>query len=242
MCETCGCSADAHAHPHPHPHPEEDDGRTRTLAVAQRVLAENDRLAAANRRWLAERSIPAVNLISAPGAGKTRLLERTLEGLRGRLPCAVIVGDVQTDTDARRLQGRGAPVWQIETLDACHLDAQRIARILPRAVPEGTRLLLVENVGNLVCPAAFDLGETLKVALLSVTEGEDKPLKYPTLFHRAPVVVITKTDLIPHLSWNAELCRDNILRVRPDARILSLSAQTGAGLESWLQFLTGLRP
>ncbi|MEO5371762.1 MAG: hydrogenase nickel incorporation protein HypB [Magnetococcus sp. DMHC-1] len=194
-------------------------------------------MAEANRRWFVSRNIMAINLISSPGAGKTLLLERTLEYLQGRIPCAVIVGDLQTDRDARRLQGKGAPVHQIETINSCHLDAGQVGRLLPRVVPEGTRLLIIENVGNLVCPAAFDLGEHLKIALLSVTEGEDKPLKYPTLFHQAPVVVITKVDLVPHLTWDMSLCVNNIRQVRPDAKIMALSARDGNGMDAWLHFL-----
>ncbi|MBF0176698.1 MAG: hydrogenase nickel incorporation protein HypB [Magnetococcales bacterium] len=209
----------------------------RTIHLETRVLAKNAAIAADNRQWLAERNVKAINLISSPGAGKTLLLERTLERLRGRIPCAVIVGDLQTDNDARRLRGKGAPVHQIETGHSCHLDAGQVGRMLAHAVPKGTRLLIIENVGNLVCPAAFDLGEEVKIALLSVTEGEDKPLKYPTLFYQTPVVLITKVDLAPHLVWDRERCRNNILQVRPDAHILELSATQGTGMEVWIQWL-----
>jgi len=145
----------------------------RKVIVEQKVLAKNAQGAEENRTWLRSRGIVSINLISSPGTGKTTLLERTLEGLNGKRPCAVIVGDLQTDNDARRLEGKGAPVKQIETVSSCHLDARRIHEVLPSVVQEATRLLLIENVGNLVCPAAFDLGEDYKIALLSVTEGED---------------------------------------------------------------------
>lgn len=179
----------------------------------------------------------AVNIISSPGSGKTALLERTLETLRGKVSCAVIVGDQQTDNDARRLTGRGAPVRQIETRSSCHLNAEQIERFLPTVAGDGATLLFVENVGNLVCPAAFDLGEACKIALLSVTEGEDKPLKYPVLFHDAPLVVITKIDLVPHLDWDRARCHAAIRAVRPDARIVEVSAKTGEGMEAWLAAL-----
>lgn len=235
MCQDCGCIAANHSHPHPHPH-------GRTIALETRVMARNAALAEQNRQWLTARGIRAINLMSSPGAGKTLLLERTLDLLQGRLPCAVIVGDVQTDHDARRLRGKGARVRQIETRTACHLNADQIARLLPELLPDGSpeRLLMIENVGNLVCPAAFDLGEHLKIALLSVTEGEDKPVKYPALFHQAPVVVITKIDLVPHLDWELSRCREAIGQVRPDARILEVSATTGAGLTEWIALLEQL--
>jgi len=179
-------------------------------------------------------------LISSPGSGKTFLLEKTLEGLRDRLGMAVLVGDQQTDRDAKRLEGKGTPVAQIETYSSCHLDAQRVAPYLEQVIGEQTRLLFIENVGNLVCPAAFDLGEHFKIALLSVTEGEDKPLKYPVLFSDSPVVVITKTDLVPHLDWDMAQCKKHIRRIRPDAKIFELSAKTGEGMGAWLDYLVGL--
>ncbi|RMF74524.1 MAG: hydrogenase accessory protein HypB [Acidobacteria bacterium] len=209
----------------------------RRVALEQDVLAENDRIAAANRELLARHGAVALNLISSPGSGKTTLLERTLERLAGEIDLGVIVGDQQTDNDARRLAGRGAPVEQIETRSACHLDARRVAAPLQRMLDAGARLILVENVGNLVCPAAFDLGERFKVALLSVVEGEDKPLKYPVLFHDAPVVVITKLDLAARAGWDREACHRAIRAVNPDARILELAARDGTGLDAWCDLL-----
>ncbi|NCC51709.1 MAG: hydrogenase accessory protein HypB, partial [Spartobacteria bacterium] len=186
-----------HDHVHDHDHEHHDHEHTReptrkTIELEQNILAQNDAIAAENRAWLAERQVIAVNLISSPGTGKTLLLEKTLERLRDHVACAVIAGDQQTDNDARRLQGKGARVVQIETQSACHLDAQRVKSVLPEVVTKDTRLLFIENVGNLVCPAAFDLGEHFKIALLSTTEGEDKPLKYPALFAAAQVVILTK--------------------------------------------------
>jgi hydrogenase nickel incorporation protein HypB len=185
---------------------------------------------------LEDHHITAINLISSPGSGKTYLLEKTLDALRNRIPCAVITGDQRTDNDARRLEGRGALVRQIETYDACHLEAGQIARLLPEVATAGTKLLFIENVGNLVCPAAFDLGEHFKVALLSTTEGEDKPLKYPSLFSQAPISVLTKIDLIPHLDWNIVACRENLRRIRPGVFIFELSSKTGEGMDAWLDY------
>jgi hydrogenase nickel incorporation protein HypB len=252
MCKECGCGKPAHGHNHPHdhdhahdhPHTHEHDpaaaAASRRVVVERSLLADNEATAAQNRAWLDARGIVALNIISAPGSGKTLLLERTLERLRGRLPCAVITGDLQTDNDARRLQGKGAPVRQIETVNACHLSAAQVSGLLEDVTGEGARLLFIENVGNLVCPAAFELGEHFKVALLSVTEGEDKPLKYPTIFAQAPVTVITKLDLAPHADWNGPLCRENLRKVHPGMFVFELSAKTGAGMDAWIAYLEGL--
>lgn len=204
------------------------------------MLLENDEKADANRAWLAAHGVVAINIISSPGSGKTFLLERTLERLRGRVPCAVITGDQQTDNDARRLQGKGAEVRQIETVSACHLDAARVGQLLPEVAGGGVKLLFIENVGNLVCPAAFDLGEHFKVALLSTTEGEDKPVKYPALFGMAPVVVLTKMDLAPHLDWNLSACREYLRKIHPGVFIFELSAKTGLGMDRWIEYLENL--
>jgi hydrogenase nickel incorporation protein HypB len=215
-------------------------GAHRDVVLEERVLAKNDATAAANRRWLEERGVVALNLISSPGSGKTLLLEKTLDRLRGRVPCAVITGDQQTDLDACRLSGKGAHVHGLQTGSACHLDAEQIGALLPHVVDAETRLLFIENVGNLVCPAVFDLGESFKVALLSTPEGADKPLKYPALFARAGVVVVNKIDLAPYVGWDAALCRRNLRRVHPGVFVFELSAMTGAGLEAWIEYLIGL--
>ncbi len=250
MCDSCGCGDHDHAHPHDHAHdhphthgPDADhthDEAGRVIQLERRILSHNDEAAQGNREWLHARGVVTVNLISSPGSGKTYLLEKTLLALRDELPCAVITGDQKTDNDARRLMDKGAPVTQIETNSACHLDAQRIREVLPTALTQDTRLLFIENVGNLVCPSAFDLGEDFKIALLSVTEGEDKPVKYPSLFSQAPVVVLTKTDLIPHLDWDLARCRENLRTVRPGGFIFELSARTGAGMPAWLDYLRSL--
>ena len=261
MCKDCGCGMDPkvhshgglvhshehpHGHDHAHPHEHSHDpvlpvtSETRTVEIQQKILSRNDEQAERNRAWLKEHGVVAVNMISSPGSGKTFLLERTLEGLRGKVSCAVITGDQRTDNDARRLQGKGAPVRQIETLNSCHLDAEQVGKLLPEVAGDGVKLLFIENVGNLVCPAAFDLGETFKIALLSTTEGEDKPVKYPTLFSTAPVAVLTKMDLVPHLDWNAAACRAALRQVRPGVFIFELSAKTGLGMEAWLDYLVKL--
>lgn len=245
MCENCGCGQTSHHHDdhehshdgghhhdhrHGHDHGHEHE-HSRIISVEQNVLRRNEEAADRNRKWLSERKIAALNIISSPGSGKTTLLERTLVELEKRgVSCGVIVGDQQTDLDARRLSGKGAPVRQIETVSSCHLDAERVGEFIPEVADKGTKLLFIENVGNLICPAAFNLGEDFKVALLSVTEGEDKPLKYPVIFSRASVVVITKTDLIPHVEWNREKCRGYLQQVAPGAKVFELSAKTGSAL------------
>lgn len=244
MCRDCGCqqaNAERHAashpphHDHPHPHPE---AAPRRLVLQMSVLAKNDRLAAQNRQWLREHGIVTLNLISAPGTGKTLLLERTVQRLGAGAQLAILTGDQERDFDAQRLRAAGAEVKQINTHSACHLDAAMLKRELGEFVrPAAHRLLIVENVGNLVCPAAFDLGESEKVALLSTTEGEDKPAKYPLLFREASLIVLTKIDLLPHLDFSVELFTQHLRRVNPSAPLLMLSAKTGEGLPAWLDFL-----
>jgi len=233
-----------HVHTRAHDHDGSGPGggapARRRIELESRVLERNDREARRNREWLAARGVVAINLISSPGSGKTLLLERTLEALRDEVGCAVITGDQSTDNDARRLAGKGAPVVQIETHSSCHLNAEQVGAQLERLVTEGVRLLVIENVGNLVCPAAFDLGEQHKIALLSVAEGEDKPLKYPALFHDAPVCVITKIDLLPHLEFDLARCREAVRGVRPDVTLIELSARTGEGMDAWIDYLKRL--
>lgn len=238
MCETCGCgTANEHHQGHDHPH---NHAHTKMLTLEQKVLAKNDELAAQNRAWLTARGTVTINLISAPGSGKTLLLEKTLERLDGKITCAVITGDQQTDRDARRLGGKGAKIHQIETISACHLDAHQVSHALPKVVEEDTRLLFIENVGNMVCPTAFDLGESFKIALLSTPEGEDKPIKYPVLFAIAKAIVLTKMDLAETLGWDRTACRKYIQQVQPGANTIELSAKTGVGMDAWIGYLEGL--
>ncbi|MDD3528862.1 MAG: hydrogenase nickel incorporation protein HypB [Gallionellaceae bacterium] len=209
----------------------------RMLRIEQDILGKNDRIAADNRRWLAARGIFAVNLVSSPGSGKTTLLVKTIEALAGQLPVAVIEGDQQTSHDAERIRATGAPAIQVNTGKGCHLDADMVGQALARLEPETGSLLMIENVGNLVCPAAFDLGEAHKVVILSVTEGEDKPLKYPDMFHAADLMLLSKVDLLPHLSFDVERCIEYARRVKPDLRVIQVSTVSGAGMADWLDWL-----
>jgi hydrogenase nickel incorporation protein HypB len=211
--------------------------KPRVVEVQTRLLDANDRQAAANRELLRVRGLRAFNLVSSPGAGKTMLLERTLDALAGRVRCAVLVGDLETDNDARRLRRPGVPVAQITTGGTCHLDASMIARGIAALPLEGVRLLFIENVGNLVCPASFDLGENQRVTLLACTEGEDKPLKYPPIFTSAHAVVLNKIDVAAVLGFDCAAARANIQRVAPQAELFELSARTGQGLAAWLDYL-----
>ncbi|HEY1437997.1 MAG TPA: hydrogenase nickel incorporation protein HypB [Casimicrobiaceae bacterium] len=211
--------------------------QARIVQIEQDILAKNDAYAAQNRRRLRERGIFAVNLVSSPGSGKTTLLVRTIESLRDRLPICVIEGDQQTSFDADRIRATGAPALQVNTGKGCHLDASMVGRALERLDPKEDTALMIENVGNLVCPAGFDLGEAHKVVVLSVTEGEDKPLKYPDMFRAASLMLLNKIDLLPYLQFDLQRCLDYARRVNPDIAILSVSASTGKGMEEWLAWI-----
>jgi hydrogenase nickel incorporation protein HypB len=224
--------AHSHDHDHRHPHPA-----TALVEMKARVLAKNDALAQRNRAWFAGREILALNLVSAPGAGKTSLIARTIVELRSELPLFVIEGDQATTNDAERIRAAGAPVIQVNTGTGCHLDAEMVARGLARLRPDPGAAVLIENVGNLVCPALFDLGEQSKVVIFSVTEGEDKPIKYPHMFRAASLVIINKIDLLPHLDFNLASAAANLKRVNPRATMLRLSARTGQGMGDWYDWL-----
>jgi len=244
MCTECGCGEanehHHHDHGHSHTHDHSHDHDHRVVEVQKNVLAHNDHIAQHNREWLAKRNVLAINLISSPGSGKTLLLEKTLEALNGKIKCAVITGDQQTDNDARRLADKGATIHQIETKTSCHLNADQIAAALPSVIKNGTQLLFIENVGNMVCPTAFDLGEHFKVALLSTPEGEDKPEKYPVLFATAKLALLTKMDLAEPLGWDLKACQRSIQSVHPGMVTLKLSAKTGDGMSMWLEYLESL--
>ena len=212
--------------------------QARMVSIEQRILARNDGLADENRSWLAGRGILALNLVSSPGAGKTTLLVRTIEALQARVPVSVIEGDQQTSFDAERIRATGAPALQINTGKGCHLDALMVGQALTRLAPPAESVLLIENVGNLVCPAAFDLGERDKVVVLSVTEGDDKPLKYPDMFAAASLMLINKTDLLPYVDFNMEKAIDFALRVNPALTVIPVSATTGDGCDAWLDWIT----
>ena len=234
MCTECGCGEANEHHHHNHGHDH------RVVEVQQSVLAHNDHIARHNREALDARGVLTINLISSPGSGKTLLLEKTLEALNGKIKCAVITGDQQTDNDARRLADKGAKIYQIETKTSCHLNADQIAAALPEVLDDDTQLLFIENVGNMVCPTAFDLGEHFKVALLSTPEGEDKPEKYPVLFATAKLALLTKMDLAEPLDWNLKACQRSIQSVHPGMVTLKLSAKTGKGMSIWLDYLESL--
>lgn len=211
--------------------------QTRMVQIEQDILSHNNRFADANRRFFAERRILALNFVSSPGSGKTTLLVKTIEALKGRYPIAVIEGDQQTSHDAERIRATGVPAIQINTGKGCHLDAHQVGHALEALDPPEGAILLIENVGNLVCPAAFDLGEQAKVALLSVTEGEDKPLKYPDIFAVSDVMLVNKIDLLPYVSFDVAKASDYAARVRPGIETLLVSAQTGEGFDRWLAWI-----
>ena len=264
MCTVCGCgdAQVEHTHDHDHDHPHDHDhghghhhhhhgedvhfgkgiagvhvpglSQSRIIQIEQDILGHNKSLADVNRAWLAERGIFALNLVSSPGSGKTTLLCKTVESLAGRYPVAVIEGDQQTSNDADRIRATGAPAIQVNTGKGCHLDAHMVATAFERLKPAEDSVLFIENVGNLVCPAAFDLGEAYKVAILSVTEGEDKPLKYPDMFAAASMMILNKVDLLPHLDFDVAQCIEYARRVNPDIVVLQVSARSRQGMEEWL--------
>lgn len=251
-----------HGHPHDHDHHHHEDhghhhaedgavhygngiagvhvpGLTqeRIIQIETDILSKNDRHAEKNRAYFARNGIFALNFVSSPGSGKTSLLVRTIEALKDRLAIGVIEGDQQTSNDAARIRETGAPAIQINTGKGCHLDAHMVGHAVEDLSPKPGSVLFIENVGNLVCPAAFDLGEAHKVAVLSVTEGEDKPLKYPDMFAAADLMILNKSDLLPHLDFNVGLCIANALRVNPRLQTLIVSARTGEGMEAFYAWL-----
>jgi hydrogenase nickel incorporation protein HypB len=262
MCATCGCTPSGvatlvgarnhphetgHAHDHGHDHAHDhvhdviDTTDPQTIALERAVLAQNDALAAANRRWLEARRIVALNLMSSPGAGKTSLLERTIHDLRTDVPLLVIEGDQATENDAARIRAAGGRAVQVNTGTGCHLEAGIIRRALDVLEPVDDSVVMIENVGNLVCPALFDLGERAKVALLSVAEGDDKPAKYPYLFAAADLFIITKTDLLPYVDFDVEACIAHARAVRPGLDVIALSVRTGDNMTAWYRWIRGAR-
>ena len=211
-----------------------------TLTLEQNILSKNNLLAAQNRGWLKGQQITALNLVSSPGAGKTTLLVKTIQDLQTEIPIAVIEGDQETAQDAERIAATGCPAIQVNTGTGCHLEAAMIERGLEELSPLPKSLVLIENVGNLVCPALFDLGENAKVAMLSVTEGEDKPIKYPHMFRASQVMVLTKIDLLPYINFDVERCLAYARQVNPDLSIFQVSAMSGEGLEDWYAWLRSM--
>jgi hydrogenase nickel incorporation protein HypB len=221
MCETCGCG----------------DPHLVSVDLQERILSVNDRAAAHNREHFAAHGVLAINLMGSPGSGKTAVLEATARAFAGRRRVAAIAGDLETERDAERLRLAGIPARAITTGSACHLDASMVHHALHHESVHGARLLFIENVGNLVCPAVYDLGQAFNVVALAVTEGEDKPLKYPVMFRKADLVLVTKTDLLPHLDVEAGAIDRALQQVMPDPAVFHLSARTGAGLERWFAWL-----
>ena len=259
MCTTCGCGSNEtlidgqphthdHAHPHDHAHGHSHDhdhdhahapapGVRRRVRVEQDLLAKNNALAAANREAFRERGLFVLNLVSSPGSGKTTLLVETIQRLKAQLAIAVIEGDQQTSFDADRIREAGVPAIQINTGKGCHLDAHMVGHAAQQLEALKGGLLLVENVGNLVCPASFDLGEAHKVVILSVTEGDDKPFKYPDMFAASDLLIINKIDLLPYVKFDVERCIHNALSVNPKLQVLRLSATTGENMEAWTSWI-----
>jgi hydrogenase nickel incorporation protein HypB len=265
MCATCGCGEDAavtitlvsshehvsdHAHQHASNHADGDHehgshthehvAATQTITMEQRVLHKNDEQARANRGWFGERGIAAVNLMSSPGSGKTTILERTIRELRDQQPIAVLEGDQETQLDAERVRAAGSAVVQVNTGAGCHLDAVMVQRGLAALDPRPGTLVFVENVGNLVCPALFDLGERARAVVVSVTEGEDKPLKYPHMFRSADLVLINKADLLPYVNFSVDRFSSAVAQLNNQARIVTISALTGDGMSDWYDWLRRL--
>jgi hydrogenase nickel incorporation protein HypB len=267
MCGHCGCGDDAattvlnlqtgkqtvpergghshhhvhehgHDHPHRHEHLHEDAaGHRHVVELETRVLAKNDAIAEKNRAWFKGREILALNLVSAPGAGKTALLERTIRDLKDEVRLFVVEGDQATAMDGERIRTAGAAAVQVNTGSGCHLEADMVARGLQELKPTPGSVVMIENVGNLVCPALFDLGEQAKVVILSVAEGDDKPLKYPHMFRAAQMMILSKMDLAPHVDFDPERAIANALRINPSISTLRLSARTGEGLDLWYGWL-----
>ncbi len=241
-----------HHHDHDHHHGEDGDvhygmgiagvhvpgmSQERIIQIEQDILSKNDRFARENRAVFARKGVFALNFVSSPGSGKTSLLVRTINDLKDRLAICVIEGDQQTSNDAARIRATGAQAIQINTGKGCHLDAHMVGHAAEGLALEQSSVLFIENVGNLVCPAAFDLGEAHKVAVLSVTEGEDKPLKYPDMFAAADLMILNKSDLLPHLEFDVGLCIANALKVNPKLHTLVVSARTGEGMEAFYAWL-----
>ncbi len=257
MCDTCGCSqpADAvkirkpgeidhHEHPHSHDHHHDHDhshDHGRTINIEQDVLLQNNLLAQRNRGWFEAKQILTLNLVSSPGSGKTSLLERTITDLKNETTISVIEGDQQTLNDADRINATGAEVVQVNTGHGCHLDAEMIHKAVHKLGPKEGSILMIENVGNLVCPALFDLGEEAKVVIISVTEGDDKPLKYPTMFAASGLCIINKIDLLPYVNFDVDKCEEAARKVNPQLEFLRLSATTGEGMSLWYDWLRSRR-
>jgi len=232
-----------HQHDHAHSHDHSHDGSNqRLIRLEEDVLGKNKLLASRNAGFFEAKNVVALNLMSSPGSGKTTLLEKTIRALDGKKAVAVIEGDQQTLNDAERIHKAGAPVVQVNTGNGCHLDAGMIRQALDQLDLQEESILFIENVGNLVCPSLFELGEKNRIVIISVTEGEDKPLKYPTMFEYAHTCIINKTDLLPYVDFDTGQVKKHALSVNPHLHIMELSAKTGEGMEAWIQWLLNLKP
>lgn len=230
-----------HTHFHEHTH-EHGHSHSKTIQLEVDVLAMNNKLAERNRGYFEAKGIKAINLVSSPGSGKTILLEKTIVALKDELPFYVIEGDQQTLNDAQRIQATGAPVIQINTGNGCHLDATMINNAVKQLDVTNNALLIIENVGNLVCPSLFDLGEARRVVVISTTEGDDKPLKYPTMFHTSDICIINKTDLLPYVEFSIQKAKENALKINHHLKFFEVSAKTGEGMTEWCNWLRSLLP
>ncbi|TVQ01094.1 MAG: hydrogenase accessory protein HypB [Balneolaceae bacterium] len=260
MCITCGCGTDSahivteghhnhdhghnhdhnhdhHHHEHGHTHSHHQDVNGRLITLEKDILHENALLAARNRGYLDAKKIFAINMVSSPGSGKTMLLERTLTELKNKIDFSVIEGDQNTSLDADRIRETGTKAVQINTGKGCHLDAHMVLHAIQELDPPERSILFIENVGNLVCPSMFDLGENERVVIFSVTEGDDKPIKYPDMFHTSGVCVINKTDLLPYVSFNVETAMENAKKINPELTFFTTSCTTGEGLDEWYHWL-----
>lgn len=258
MCDTCGCGQpneavtirkpgeDGHSHPHhhehDHSHPHDhshspDHSHSRTIVVETDILAKNNLIAERNRGYFEAKNIFTLNLVSSPGSGKTTILEKTISALNNQITCAVIEGDQQTMNDAERIDATGAAVVQVNTGTGCHLDSEMINKGSKKLNLKNDSILFIENVGNLVCPALFDLGEAHKVVIISVTEGDDKPHKYPTMFSVSDLCIINKIDLLPYVDFDVEKCKEYARQVNPNIEFIEMSATKGSGMEKWTNWL-----
>ena len=247
MCATCGCSADGSVtmhipgqennHEHGHSHDHSHSHGKKIVDVEQDILQQNNLLAERNKGYFDAKNILALNLVSSPGSGKTTLLEKTLTDLKGQLTFAVIEGDQQTTNDADRIHATGTKVTQINTGKGCHLDAHMVLHAIQGMKPKNDSVLFIENVGNLVCPAMFDLGEKERVVIISVTEGDDKPLKYPDMFFTSTLCIINKIDLLPYVPFSIEKVKENAKKINRNLHIIEVSCTTGAGLQEWYDWL-----
>lgn len=255
MCETCGCGQpdehvtirkpgeehshdhNDHLHEHEHEHEHHEHVHTHSLLLEQDIMQKNNLLAERNRGYFEAKNIFTLNLVSSPGSGKTSLLERTINDLKKEIKFFVIEGDQQTMNDANRINATGAPVVQINTGNGCHLDADMIAKAVKKLNVAGKSVLIIENVGNLICPSLFDLGESRRVVIISVTEGDDKPIKYPNMFMSSHLCIINKTDLLPYVDFNVEKAKEYAGRVNHHLEFIELSVKTGEGMDKWYDWL-----